>query len=46
MEALAGLHLAPRTEQARHRFVWAPKLSLSWVRLEIVLLTGALIMAG
>jgi len=46
MEALAAIHLASGIERARLRFSALPRISLSWVRLEMVFLTGALIMAG
>lgn len=46
MEALAAIHLAPNIERARQRFCALPSVNLSWIRLEMVLLTGALIMAG
>lgn len=44
MEALAVARIAPgMSEFRRLRF---PHVSLSWIRVEFVLLTGALIMAG
>lgn len=46
MEALATIHLAPSMERLRRCIDALPSLDLSWIRLEMVLLTGALIMAG
>lgn len=46
MEALAAIHLASGIEDARLRLSALPRVNLSWIRLEMVFLTGALIMAG
>lgn len=46
MEALAAIQLASGIERARLRVCGFPGISLSWIRLEMVFLTGALIMAG
>lgn len=46
MEMLAAIHLAPGIERVRRRIGALHRLDLSWIRLEMVLLTGALIMAG
>jgi len=48
MESMAAIHLAPEIERVWQRLgaVSLPSIPLSWIRLEMVFLTGAMIMAG
>ena len=46
MEALAAVRMAPNMGRLAAEAARALRSGLSWVRIEIVLLIGALIMAG
>lgn len=46
MEALAAPRHAEKAESLRISILPLPRFNVSWIRIEFVLLTGALIMGG